>query len=367
MKRITYTFVILLSLLLATHNTPAVKTQAPFWVGLNLNVEFRNKGIVTVVLKQHPFDNYGNSLISDEEIVNEILQEEGSIVESSILLFALTPYRVRYNITSKARVEPQESVMCNVGTFGGMKIFEGAIILSFDLLLNTTGAIQELKDDIYQVIVTDFFTLSDPRSWLDVVEFQFLEDVALLNFSWDPSWARPPTIRTGNNLLWVNENEADAPDHYLLTLIIPGVVFSKVSLRTKAEISDIEVSAEDLSLSVRIRNVGDDLGTFIIRVLEGGYDQARKVSLAPADETRVKFPLHIVSGKALIQVIGEDNVLLDERQVDVQIASIPQYYGLLRILAYALLAAGIIAIILFLRDLRRKGVPPPPTPLPYGV
>jgi hypothetical protein len=366
-RTICVTFLLFL-LSAAVSSAPVVKPQAPFWIGLNLDVEFRDMGIVTVVLKQHPFDNYGNSLISDQNTVNEMLQEEDTMVESSLLLFALTPYKVRYNITSGARLDPQESLLCNVGeNFGGMKVFKGAIVLSFELFLNTTDAIQELEAGVYRVLVTDFFTVSDPRSWLDVVEFKFLEDVTLLNFSWDPSWAKPPTVRGERSLRWVNENEADAPDHYILTLSIPGLVFSKPTLTAKAEISDVEVSAEDVSISVKVRNTGESFGTFIVRVLEGGYDQARKVSLASGDETQVRFPLHAVTGKALVQVMSAEGTLLDERQVDLQIVSTPPYYDLLRIIAYALLAAGILAMVLFLRDLRRKGAPPPPPPSPFGI
>lgn len=361
MKRTACVLFLLLLASALTSSLPVVEPQAPFWIGLNLEVDFRDRGVVTVVLKQHPFDNYGNSLISDESVVREILQEEDSIIESALLLFATTPYNVRYNMSTNARLDGQESVTCNVGTFGGMKTLRGAIVLSFDMLLNTTDAIQKLGDDVYRVVVTDFFTVSDPRSWLDVVEFRFSEGVSLLNFSWDPSWAKSPTVRSESSMRWVNENEADAPDHYIFTLKIPGVVFSSTPLVTRAEISDVEVSAEDVALSVKVRNTGDAPGTFIVRVLEGGYDQARKLSLSPGEEVAVKFPLHIVSGEATVQLIV-GSLVLEERHVDVRIVSAPPYYELMRIFAYALLVAGAVAMLLFLRDLRRKGVPPPPPP-----
>ncbi|MEM2931066.1 MAG: hypothetical protein QW797_09450, partial [Thermoproteota archaeon] len=301
----------LVALTLASSTLP-VNPQLNYLIGLNMEVEFMNNGVARVTLKQHPFDMGGRSLVSNGDVVNEIIGEEDSSLSLILLFFTTNPSKTSYVIVSHSRLDLEEHVLCNTGVPGVMERFEGAVTLTIDILLNTTSSFIMLSDDVYQVIITDYFTFTDPRSWIDVMNIRFTGNVKLLNFSADPSWAKPPFIANSTQLQWVNMNEADAPDNYVLTLQIPGVVFSSAALRLDAEVSGVRFSNASSSLSVNIRSTGKDEGTFIVVLFEKGYEQARKISLRPGENAWVRFPVHVPEGEEVtVKVFGE-NTPLDE-------------------------------------------------------
>lgn len=306
--------VLALTTLVLTLVSPIItaRSQRIFFVGLNMVVEFTDGGIARVTLKQHPFNINGSSLISDEDIVEEIINEEEATINLMLLFFTSNPTKTKYSIISHTYFDPGEEVLSNTGIPGAMEKFRGALILVVDIFLNSTSGFLKLGEDTYQVSITDYFTLRSPESWIDVMEVRFTGNVELLNFSVEPAWAKPPSAIERNCLKWVNLNEVEAPDSYILTLRIPGVVFSKPTRSLKATVSEAFLNA-DSTLRLKIRNIGFEEGFFIVSVSEPCCEQSRKVFLKPSEECWLKFPLHASEGERVtVKIFGEGDKLLEE-------------------------------------------------------
>ncbi|MEM2088711.1 MAG: hypothetical protein QXF52_08625 [Thermoproteota archaeon] len=352
--------------------TLSAKSQLNYLVALNMEAEFMNNGIVRVTLKQHPFDASGGSLLSNRDVVSEIMDEEDSTVSLILLFFTSNPSKAAYHIVSHSKLERDAQVFCNTGLPGVVDQFEGAITLTIEIFLNTTTSFTRLDENVYQIAIVDYFTLSDPRSWIDVMDLRFKGDVRLLNFSADPSWSKPPSVANSTQLQWLNMNEADAPDNYVLTLEIPGVVFSSVARRLKAEILGARFSNVSSSLLVNIRNTGDEGGFFIIVLSEAGYEQARKINLNPGESAWVRFPVHVEEGEEVtVRVFGEKEQL-DEYMVILETGLPVDILHLSVIVFHAigliLVMLGVFIVILYLRDRRSKQTSvqvPPPVWNPY--
>jgi hypothetical protein len=341
------------------------KPQLNYLVALNMEVEFMDNGIARVTLKQHPFDANGRSLLSNRDVVSEIMDEEDSTVSLILLFFTSNPSKSLYRVVSHSKLDKGEQVLCNTGVPGVMEQFKGAVTLKVEIFLNTTSSFAKLDGDLYQVAIVDYFTLRDPRSWIDVMDLRFTEGVKLLNFSADPSWSKPPFVANNTHLQWLNMNEADAPDNYVLTLEIPGVVFSSIAQKLKAEISGARFSNVSSSLLVNIRNTGEDEGVFIIVLSEAGYEQARKTSLKPGETAWVRFPVHLEEGEEVDLKVFGGNEQLDEDRIILK-AEAPVNVSPLTLSAIGLILVvlGAFAIILYLRDrIRKQLLPkaPPPT------
>lgn len=341
------------------------KPQLNYLVALNMEVEFMDNGIARVTLKQHPFDANGRSLLSNRDVVSEIMDEEDSTVSLILLFFTSNPSKAVYRIVSHSKLDEGEQVLCNTGVPGVMEQFKGAVTLKVELFLNATSSFAKLDGDLYQVAIVDYFTLRDPRSWIDVMDLRFTEDVKLLNFSADPSWSKPPFVANSTRLQWLNMNEADAPDNYVLTLEIPGVVFSSITQKLKAEISGARFSNVSSSLLVNIRNTGEDEGVFIIVLSEAGYEQARKTSLKPGETAWVRFPVHLEEGEEVDLKVFGGNEQLDEDRIILKAEAPVNVSPLtLSVIGLILVVLGAFAIILYLRDrIRKQLLPkaPPPT------
>lgn len=334
------------------------KPQLNYLVALNMEAEFMNNGIVRVTLKQHPFDASGRSLLSNRDVISEIMDEEDSTVSLILLFFTSDPSKAAYSIVSHSKLDEDEQVFCNTGLPGVMDQFEGAVTLTIEIFLNTTSGFARLGGDVYQIAIVDYFTLRDPRSWIDVMDLRFKGDVRLLNFSADPSWSKPPSVANSTRLQWLNMNEADAPDNYVLTLEIPGVVFSSVAQRLKAEILGARFSNVSSSLLVNIRNTGDEGGFFIVVLSEAGYEQARKINLNPGESAWVRFPIHVEEGEEVtVRVFGEKEQL-DEYMVilktEVPVNTSTLSAIMLRAIGLILVMFGVFIIILYLRDRSSK-------------
>jgi hypothetical protein len=352
LEKIVVSTILLLILTLAA---VPVKSQEGFLIGLNMEVEFIECGIARVTLKQHPFDPSGRSLISDEDVVNEIIGDEDSMIKLILLFFSTNPSKTSFRVISHSELKPDEEVLCNTGTPGVMERFEGAILLTVEIFLNTTSNMVRLDDDIYRIVVTDYFTLTDPRSWIDVMDLRFSGNVKLLNFSADPSWSKPPNVANSTRLQWLNTNEADAPDNYFLTLKIPGVVFSSIPQRLRAEILETKYSNVSSSFSVKIRNTGGDAGVFIVVLSERGYEQARKVALKSGEEAWVNFPIHVGDREeVVIKILGNGEKLDEERIVlkaEKPKDTLPLILGGVGLVLTVL---GILAMLLYLKDRFKK-------------
>ncbi|MGQ9479621.1 MAG: hypothetical protein ACUVQ0_06400 [Thermoproteota archaeon] len=349
---------LLLILLLMASNTPIlVKPQLDYLTGLNMEVELREGGIARVTLKQHPFDRAGNSLISNMNVVGEIIEEEELTVNLILLFFTTNPSKASYRILSPSKLDYSDNVLCNTGTPGAMTSLRGAIVLTVEILLNTTGSLMRLEDDVFRVILADYFTLTSPESWLDIMDIRLAGGVRLLNFSVDPPWAKPPSNRSETRLLWVNTNEADSPDNYVLTLKIPGVVLSRPVRRLSAELLEPVFSRAGSSLKVRMRNTGSEEGAFTVVFSEPGFEQARKIMLGPGESGGVVFPVHVQEGsEALVRILGDGVALVEKRIV---LSDYSEGFTTLRVIGVVLVAAGLSAILLHFASLRKK--PPPST------
>lgn len=319
-----------------------------------------DNGLARVTLKQHPFDASGRSLISNRDVVNEMISNEDSSVSLILLFFATDPSKTSYVVVSNSRLDYTEQVLCNTGTPGVMERFEGAVTLTVDVLLNTTSSLTVLGDDVYQVVVTDYFTLMDPRSWIDVMDLRFMGDVKLLNFSADPSWSKPPSVANSIHLQWLNMNEADAPDNYVLTLRIPGVVFSSFSRRLKAEIPGARFSNVSSSLLVNVKNTGEDEGVFLVVLSESGYEQTRKINLKPGESGWVNFPVHAPGGDEILVRVFGGGKQLDEYRLTVA-AEGPEYTppSILSVAGLILMVIGVFMILLYFKErLKEHSLPP---------
>ncbi|MDW8034027.1 MAG: hypothetical protein RMI79_03710 [Nitrososphaerota archaeon] len=289
-----------------------IRPQPSFLIGLNMVIEFTDGGIARVILKQHPFDFNGISLLSNEDVVKKIMSEEESTIESMLLFFTSDPSKSKYKVVSHIFLDVNEEVFSNTGKPGIMDRFKGALVLIVDVFLNSTSGFVKIDDDTYQVFIPDYFTLRNPSSWIDVMEIRIIGNVKMLNFSVEPAWAKHPLIFEGKVLKWFNLNEADAPDSYVLTLEIPGVVFSKAPRRLRAEVSRVLFSDMDSTLRLSIRNTGAHEGFFIVSLSEPDYEQARKVFLKPGEESSIVFPVYVSEGRIVIKVFGEEDKLFEE-------------------------------------------------------
>ncbi|MBO3800374.1 MAG: hypothetical protein FGF52_04910 [Candidatus Brockarchaeota archaeon] len=350
--------IVVLTMLVSTLISPIIiaRPQRTFFIGLNMVVEFIDGGIARVTLKQHPFDINGTSLILDEDVVEEVLNEEESTINLMLLFFTSNPTKTRYSIISHTHFNPEEEVFSNIGVPGVMERFRGALILIIDIFLNSTSEFVKLGEDTYQVSITDYFTLRSPESWIDVMEVRFTGKVELLNFSTEPVWAKPPSVIESNCLKWVNLNEAEAPDSYVLTLKIPGVVFSKHARSLKAAVSEAFFNANS-TLHLKIRNTGFEEGFFIVSVSEPCCEQSRKIFLKPGEECWLKFPIYASeTGRVEVRIYGEGNKLFEEEVLLKAEKSGWEFFFILGLSGIALTILGALCISMAILKSRK---PPP--------
>jgi hypothetical protein len=348
--------VVALTALVLTLVSPitVARSQETFFVGLNMIVEFTDGGIARVTLKQHPFAVNGSSLISNEDIVEEVLNEEESTINLMLLFFTSNPTKTKYNIISHTYFDPEGEVLSNTGIPGAMEKFRGALTLVVDIFLNSTSGFMKLGEDTYQVSITDYFTLRSPESWIDVMEVRFTGNVELLNFSVEPAWAKPPSAIERNCLKWVNLNEAEAPDSYVLTLRIPGVVFSKPARSLRAAVSEVFLDGNS-TIFLKIKNTGFEEGFFTVSVSEPCCEQSRKVFLKPNEECWLKFPLRALEG-VTVKIFGEGDKLLEEAVLLKTEMSGLMFFFILGLSGTVLIILGAICILMAMLKSRK---PPP--------
>ncbi|HDN18298.1 MAG TPA: hypothetical protein ENF41_04475 [Candidatus Bathyarchaeota archaeon] len=346
-----------LLLLLLLIPTLDVSGQPMYWVALNYDVEIDGSGTAYIIVKLHPIDSYGKSLLANEEILQNLMEEEESVAEEAVLLFTESPYLTEYKVIEHAHLDESKLVYCDVLNTGRMQEYKGAVVLTIELHLNSTTAIEHIADNIYQVIIADFYTIQDPRSWIDVLNITIIEDAQLINFSYLPSHANPPQ-REGNNLLWVNRNEPEAPDFYLLTLKLPRIVFSKRESKISVEISSI--SSEDHYLYIEVKNTSEESGYVDITLLGDNSEQTRRVFLTPLESVTLSFPYR---GETEVRVTA-DGKLLAEKSLP-QSASPELSNTYIKYFAIVLSVVGFIVVIVgiyFGKEEKSEESPPLPPP-----
>lgn len=280
---------IMIAIVLLILSIPSVlpASSQPLITAINFRVRFNSDGTVVVALLQHPFfvgrqgfvDMYGN-----ESVMLEMMLEEEDAATEIALMFSEVPEKVDYEVLAHTYAEDEETVLCDVDNVGRMKELHGAIVLEVLVHLSSTPSITESGDEIYEVRVADCYTRIDPRSWIDVIEFEVGPEVELISYDWSPSAATGPKVAESKQLLWENFNELEAPNEYSFKLrlseleVEPGETYA---------VSGHKAVQHDV-LEVVVKNEGGD-GYFIVRALGDEMDQARKVHLEEGEERAVRF------------------------------------------------------------------------------
>jgi len=317
----------------------APAAHAKVFIALNYRITFFEDGTVEVVAKLHPFDVYGRSLIGNATIVGMIAEREADMVREMLLFFTDEPGRVRHKIISHIHFVEEEEVFCDIYKRGEMERLGGALLIAVLLQLNTTDAVRRVDGDVYEVRIRDFYTSKDPRSWIDVLNLTF-HGATLLDYSYLPEYAKGPAAKGADSILWLNLNEKDAPDSYVVVLRIPGLVLRPREYRPEIVSAELKAGV----VTIRVRNAGQE--TEIFTVAANG--QARNIQLGPGEQGVVLFR---VGGVELVRVeVWKDGVKLVEREF--AFAADPSV-----IVGHALagLALALLALSAVLRSLKRRG------------
>jgi len=359
----------MLLLLICASLIPETVTGQELWYALNFELYFNADGTVIVKQKLHPFTAEGESWFGKPEIEEELRAEEDTHIMFALLLFTSDPKKVKYEIVSHVYKDAEEYVLCDVYGTGKMVQFKGAYVVEVLIHLNTTDFIERLEDSTYRVKIRDSFTSRDPRSWIDVIEIKLDPQVRLLAYSWEPKTAKNATEVSETRILWMNYNEPEAPNVYILDLYIPGLKLPEKIAGYKVRIVNVEVKAR--GVEVVVRQLGKP-GYFFVRLVGEGLDVTRKIYLEEGEVKTVFIPAPLEGKREVrVEVWYEDHLLDSESislveekdEVSVEpslIASKPFTVTFLFIAFIALSAVLIYAVK------RREKPPYPPPPPEYS-
>lgn len=361
MKKFYLIMVLILVGLLITSFT-IVRSQEQYWIALNFVIKFYDNGVVIVIAKMHPFTAEGVSLYNNPAIAQEMRSMEGQLIEEILLMFTKYPKRIKYTILSHIYKNDTMTVLCDIHNTGKMSILKGAYVFSLKIYLNTSEFVRKITDHIYEVKIRDSYTSQDPRSWIDVLEVVFEQNVKLINYTWLPSIAHGPKYKTKNSFLWINYNEIQAPDYYIFYLEIPYLEIS-----TKPPLQGVikAVYRTGNVVEVKVYNKSPQGGFFTLNFIQGNIQQARKIYVDSHKSSVVHFYLNNIKGHAVVQLIS-GSVVLEEKRVNLETLPPPppisneylsitsNYYMLASI---ALIIAGLFLIVVALlrRSTIRKG------------
>ena len=279
---------LILLLIFLSFVTKDVSAQPRYIIAINFRITFNKDGTALVSLLQHPFNiskRGFEDLYGDPAVLETMMQEiEGTIADLA-LLFADNPEKVEYEVVGEMRMNDDEVVLCDVENMGKMKELKGAVVLDVLIHLESTNAIEQLEDNIYRVRVADCYTRQNPMSWIDVIEFRMGDEVELISYQWSPKSAKGPEIAEKDRLLWVNFNEPEAPNEYILDLKLPG--FELKGARGY-EVEAFSRFSNGI-MYVSIKNVGND-GFFYVRAVGDGIDQTRKIYLRKGESANLTLP-----------------------------------------------------------------------------
>jgi len=254
---------VLALLLLLSLQRALASAQPNYWTALNFRVTFYGNGTVLVEELLHPFTAEGRSLFEDKEVERHLRNSTGEFLNYALLMFTDRPDRILYRAAFRMDKKYGERVYCDVSGTGTMKEFLGAYVFPVLIYLNLSTFVTPLGDDTYQVRVRDSFTSSDPRSWVDVIEFRF-EGAQLINYTWAPAYAKGPVEDREGRLVWRNHNELEAPDYYIFTLRLPGLKFEGAPPEVSAVIREVILSGT--TLTVLVENTGLTSGYAVVWV-----------------------------------------------------------------------------------------------------
>jgi hypothetical protein len=324
--------------------------QPNYWTALNFRVTFFGNGTVLVEELLHPFTAEGRSLFEDREVEAHLRNSTGEFLNYALLMFTDRPDRILYRATLRMDKRYGERVYCDVSGAGRMEEFLGAYVFPVLIYLNMSAFVTPLGDGAYQVRVRDSFTSSDPRSWIDVIEFRF-QGARLVNYTWAPAYANGPAEAGEGRLVWRNHNELEAPDYYIFALLLPGFKYEGVPPEVRAAIR--EAFLEGTRLTVVVENTGLTSGYSVVWVRGGSVDQARRVFLNPRERRVVVFP-YVPPGNYTVLLLSGSKVL-DERAVLPGVpAPAPAFRELQRLLPLVLLAVAAIALAALALARKRK-------------
>ncbi|MGC8986798.1 hypothetical protein [Infirmifilum sp.] len=308
--RNTFAFILLILVsLLALHGNYS-NGQPSYWIALNFKVTFNGDGTVVVEAKLHPFTVEGKSLLGDKSVESRIKNESAQTLGYILLMFSDNPRLLSFRVLADMEKRYGESVLCDVAGTGKMTKFDGAYVYSVLVYLNTSNYVSLINDSVYLVKVRDSFTSTDPRSWIDVIEFTF-NGSDLLGLDWEPKFAQGPTSRSLKSLLWINYNEQEAPDMYIFEVKMPGLKLVGEPPEVKATIK--EVVLEGTQLRVTVQNLESPSG-YVYIVVKGTNTQARKVYLFSREVKEVVFPY--VTDRNVTVLLYSGDKLLENRIVE---------------------------------------------------
>ncbi len=311
--------VAVLTLVLALTLLPLTAYCQPrYWIALNYVVTFRGDGTAVVTAKFHPFTAEGTSLYGNKTIEEQLRNETRELINEMLLMFTTRPRAAKYKILTELRANDSTIAYCDVYNVGNFTELKGAYELSILLYLNTTEFVR-VKDGVVVVRLRDSYTSRDPRSWIDVLEIRAEAGAEILRYEWEPKDAKGPDKAERNVLVWLNKNEPEAPDFYLIELRMPGFKSSRKFVAVKAEI--IEAVAKRGKLYVKVKGVYGE-GPVIVRVAGGRVEQARKVNVRPGETVTVVLSLTPGSSKVELWASG---VKLDEKSIEVAVGRTFKY------------------------------------------
>lgn len=283
------------------------------WYALNFELHFNADGTVIVRQKLHPFTVEGESWFGNSEIEEDLKAEEDIYVMFALLLFTSDPKRVRYEVISHVYRDEEEYVMCDVYGIREMVQFKGAYIIEVLIYLNTTDFVERLEDNTYRIRIRDSFTSSDPRSWIDVIEIKLDPQVKLMTYNWEPKTAKKPSEVSETRILWVNYNEPEAPNVYILDLYIPGLELPEKVVGYRVEIVDVEVRYR--GVVVTVKQLGKP-GYFFVRLVGEGLDITRKIYLEEREQKTVYIPAPLEGREKIKVEVWYEDYLLDLETLD---------------------------------------------------
>lgn len=308
MKKAVAAFIAIVAVLSLAETALA---QPPIWFALNFELLFNPDGTVLIRQKLHPFTAAGESLYGESNITARLREIEQELVMDSVLLLASRPRAVKYEVVSHVHRDDKELVLCDVYGKGEMIQFRGAYVIEVLVYLNTSDFVEEVGDKVFRVRIRDSFTSRDPRSWIDVMEIIFDPQVRLISYSWEPSVAKNATEASERRLLWINYNEPEAPNAYILELYIPGLELPEKLVGYKVVIESAKLTTDGVEVTVKQEGKP---GYFFVRVTDEGLDVTRKIYLEEGERKTVFIPAPIGNRTSVRVEVWYEDTLLTSRE-----------------------------------------------------
>ncbi len=336
-KPLIMVFLLMLLGCLGQPSPPKPATPTPeeipanYVILLNVFVYFEPEGVAVVEMRQHPVSSIGEDLWPVQALLieNLSLMEDELILESCSLFSVSKIENLTYIVLEGLHVENETTTYYDKDGDGVFDPYRGAWVTKIAVLLDKAPYTSMRTSNIYEVLITDFYTKQNPVSWIDLVNISWGGGVKLLGYSVIPeNSGKPRTNALDEYLLWENSNSLEAPDGYLLELWFPR--FAKYTYRLRevgAEILGVETGffsvGERGELTVKVKNTGEVSGDFIVTVKGASKSvQARVIYLRTSEASSLVFPfLAEEKGAKEIEVkVYYENQLLDLKKLFVRVS-----------------------------------------------